>query len=418
VTTSEQAPTVPVVTFDYTTTESEGTWFAKYDDLRTQFPWYRNEFGPGFWTMCNYHGILEIMQNPQVFSNSVVTALDPEPAIKWIPEMLDGDEHKQWRRQLGPLFSPGAVERLESRVRQRAIDIIDGIVARSGASEATGNGSGASEATGKMQGSCDFMADFATRFPTTIFLDLMGLPVDELDQYLEWEHDILHAGGSDEEKLQKQITAMFAVMGRFSTVIAERRVEPRDDIVSKALNYEIDGKPVTDQDLLSFCLLMFMAGLDTVSVTLGWTFLHLARNDEDRERVVSEPAVIPTAVEEFVRAYAIVIPARKVMADVEIQGCPMKAGDMVKIPLNAATRDDAAFPYAATVDITRKPNNHIGFGAGPHRCLGSHLARQELRIALEEWHARIPNYRIAPDAQMLETGGQLGLESLPLVWDV
>lgn len=288
--TSERADTVPIATFDYTTTEPEGTWFRRYDELRAQFPWYRNEFGPGFWTVCNYQGILEIMQNPEVFSNSVVTALDPEPAIKWILEMLDGDEHKQWRRQLGPLFAPGAVARMESTVRQRAIELIDGIAER---------------------GSCDFMADFAARFPTNIFLDLMGPPIDELDQYLEWKHDILHAGGSDEEKLQKQMTAMFAVMGRFSTVIAERREEPHDDIVSKALNYEIDGKPVTGQDLLSFCLLMFMAGLDTVSVTLGWTFLHLARNDDDRKRIVTEPATIPTAVEEFVRAYAIVIPARK-----------------------------------------------------------------------------------------------------------
>jgi cytochrome P450 len=289
------------------------------------------------------------------------------------------------------------VERLESTVRQRAIDIIDGLANR---------------------GSCDFMADFATRFPTTIFLEMMGLPVEELDEFLRWEHDILHAGGSDEEKLQQQIAAMMAVMGRFATVIAERREEPRDDIVSKALTYEIAGKPVTDEDLLSFCLLMFMAGLDTVSVTLGWMFLHLARNNADRERIVAEPAIIPTAVEEFVRAYAIVIPARKVMADIEIQGCPMKTGDMVNIPLNTATRDEAAFANPTTVDIARKPNNHIGFGAGPHRCLGSHLARQELRIALEEWHARIPNYRLAPDAQMLESGSQLGLESLPLVWDV
>ena len=404
----EQPATVPVVTFDYTTTEPEGTWFAKYDELRAQFPWYKNEFGPGFWTVCNYQGILQIMQNPEAFSNSVVTALDPEPMIKWIPEMLDGDEHKQWRRQLGPLFSPGAVERMESTVRQRAIDIIDGIVERAEASKATG----------EKRGSCDFMAEFATRFPTTIFLDLMGLPVDELDQYLAWEHDILHAGGSDEEKLQRQMNAMFAVMGRFTTVIAERRVEPRDDIVSKALTYEIDGEPVTDQDLLSFCLLMFMAGLDTVSVTLGWMFLHLARNDHDRSAIVADPTAIPTAVEEFVRAYAIVIPARKVMQDIEIQGCPMKAGDMVNIPLAAATRDDAASPDATTVDITRKPNNHIGFGAGPHRCLGSHLARQELRIAMEEWHKRIPNYRVAPNAQMMESGGQLGLESLPLVWDL
>jgi len=397
VTTSERARTVPVATFDYTTTEPEGTWFSRYDALRAQFPWYRNEFGPGFWTVCNYEGILQVMQNPEVFSNSVVTALDPNPVIKWIPEMLDGDEHKQWRRQLGPLFAPGAVARMESTVRQRAIEIIDGIVDR---------------------GSCDFMADFAQRFPTTIFLELMGLPVEELDQFLEWEHDILHAGGSDEEKLQTQIAAMMAVMGRFVTVITDRRAEPRNDIVSKALTYEIDGKPVSDEDLLSFCLLMFMAGLDTVSVTIGWAFLHLARNDTDRERVVETPDAIPTAVEEFVRAYAIVIPARKVMADIEIQGCPMKAGDMVNIPLNAATRDEAAFADATTVDITRKPNNHIGFGAGPHRCLGSHLARQELRIALEEWHRRIPNYRVAPGAQMWESGSQLGLESLPLVWDL
>lgn len=104
--TGERTGTVPVVTFDYTTTEAEGTWFARYDELRQQFPWYRNEFGPGFWTVCNYEGILEIMQNPQAFSNSVVTALEPNPPVKWIPEMLDGDEHKQWRRQLGSLFSP------------------------------------------------------------------------------------------------------------------------------------------------------------------------------------------------------------------------------------------------------------------------------------------------------------------------
>jgi cytochrome P450 len=206
------------------------------------------------------------------------------------------------------------------------------------------------------------------------------------------------------------------VMGRFAEIVAERREEPRDDIVSKALKYEIDGKPVSDADLLSFCLLMFMAGLDTVSVTLGWSFLHLARNDNDRERIVADPGLITSAVEEFLRAYAIVVPARKVMKDVEIQGCPMKAGDMVNIPLIAATRDEAAFPDAKRVDITRKPNRHIAFGAGPHRCLGSHLARRELHIALEEWHKRISDYRVADGAQLQETGGQIGLHSLPLVW--
>ena len=391
-TTADQCP---VRDFDYTTAKPAGSWLKIYDDLRAEFPWFRNEFGPGFWTVVNYDGILQIMQDSETFSNSVVTALDPDPAYKWIPEMLDGDEHKQWRRQLGPLFAPGAVERLDSTVRKRAIELIDGLADRGG---------------------CDFMAEFAQRFPTTIFLELMGLPVEELDQFLEWEHAILHSDLGDERGHEQQIAAMMAVMGRFSTVIAERREQPRDDIVSKAIQYQIDGKPVSDADLLSFCLLMFMAGLDTVSMTLGWIFLHLARNDGDRTRIVEDPSLIPTAVEEFLRAFAIVIPARKVTKDVEVQGCPMKAGDMVALPLNAATRDDAAFPNATTVDLTRKPNNHIGFGAGPHRCLGSHLARRELRIALEEWHKRIPQYRVASDADLVETGAQLGLEALPLEW--
>jgi cytochrome P450 len=389
----------PVHNFNYTDLMPAGTWHDRYDELREQSPLYWNEFGPGFWTVVNYEGILEVLQHPEKFSNSVVTALDPDPQYKWIPEMLDGDEHLQWRQQLGPLFSPKAVEKLEAKVRERAIDLIEEIVA-------------------KDQGKCDLMAEFAQRYPTTIFLELMGLPVDELDQFMEWEHAILHTPTDGSETSQQlRLEAMQSVMGRFAAIIAERRVEPRDDIVSKALMFQIDGKPVSDEDLLSFCLLMFMAGLDTVAVSLGWIFRHLAGHPEDRQRIVDEPELIPSAVEEFLRAYAIVIPARKVVQDTEIQGCPMKAGDMVNIPLAGATRDETVFPDAQSVDIERRPNNHIAFGAGPHRCLGSHLARRELRIALEEWHQRIPEYRLTPGSELFETGGQLGLTSLPLEWD-
>jgi cytochrome P450 len=390
----------PVHNFNYTENKPVGTWLDTYDKLREDSPLYWNEFGPGFWTVVNYEGILEVLQKADVFSNSVVTALDPDPQYKWIPEMLDGNEHLQWRQQLGPLFSPKAMEKLEGKVRQRASDLIDEILAND-------------------SGSCDFMLDFAQRYPTSIFLELMGLPVEELDQFMEWEHTILHSSSDDQAAMQQEkLGAMQAVMGRFASVIAERRIEPRDDIVSKSLEFQIDGKPVTDADLLSFCLLMFMAGLDTVSVTLGWSFYHLATHPEDLASIIEQPEAIPTAIEEFLRAYAIVIPARKVMKDIEIQGCPMKAGDMVNIPLNAATRDEAAFEDAKTVDIERSPNNHIAFGAGPHRCLGSHLARRELRIALEEWHKRIPNYRLVPGSELIETGGQMGLTSLPLEWDL
>ncbi|WP_280231715.1 cytochrome P450 [Nocardia cyriacigeorgica] len=389
----------PVLNFNYRELKPVGTWHATYDRLRAEAPLYRNEFGPGFWSVVNYEGILHILQRPEIFSNSVVTPLDPDPQYKWIPEMLDGSEHLQWRKQLGPLFSPKAVEALEDKVRSRAVDLIEAIVA-------------------KGTGSCDLMAEFAQQYPTTVFLELIGLPIDELDQFMAWEHAILHSSSDDLEELARiRSEAMQAVQARFVSIIAERRAEPRDDIISKAIAFEVDGRPVSDDDLLSFCLLMFMAGLDTVSVSLGWSFHHLATHPEDRRRIVEEPELIPSAIEEFLRAYAIVVPARKVLHDTEVQGCPMKAGDMVNFPLAAATRDEAAFHQASTIDIERNPNNHIAFGAGPHRCLGSHLARRELRIALEEWHKRIPEYHIAPGAELLETGGQLGLTSLPLGWD-
>lgn len=389
----------PVHNFNYTDHKPVGEWFARYDEFREVSPVFRNEFGPGFYTVSNYEGILGIMQDAETFSNSVVTPLDPNPQLKWIPEMLDGDEHFQWRKQLGPLFSPKTVEKLDAKVRERAIDLIDKIIE-------------------KGCGETEFMSEFAQQFPTSIFLEMMGLPVEELPTFMEWEHAILHASGDDlEARMAGQIAAMQAVMGRFYSIITDRRANPQDDIVSKAIEFEIDGKPVSDEDLLSFCLLMFMAGLDTVSVTLGWAFYHLATHPQDRAQIVEDPELIPDAVEEILRAYAIVVPARKVMKDTEVLGCPMKAGDMVNFALAAATRDEAIFENGTEVDITRTPNNHIAFGAGPHRCLGSHLARRELRIALEEWHRRIPEYRLAPDAELVETGGQLGLTTLPLEYD-
>jgi cytochrome P450 len=336
---------------------------------------------------------MEVLQDAQTFSSSAIFVQDPDPVYKWIPEMLDGDEHRQWRQLLAPHFAPKAVQLMADRVRGRARELVESLVE---------------------QDSCDFMADFAQLYPTSIFLELIGLPVEELPQFMEWEHAALHGGQSDDN--DAMVSAMMAVAGRFTALIEERRAEPRDDLFSKAIDFEIDGRPVTDEELCSFGLLMFLAGLDTVSVTLGWIFRHLAMYPDDRARLVSDPELIPNAVEEFMRAYTIVIPGRKVAVDTEFHGCPMKAGDMVSIPLAAAMRDPQAFPDASTIDFTRKRNNHIAFGAGPHRCLGSHLARLELKIALEEWHRLIPDYRIPSDAHLVETGLTIGLEALPLEW--
>jgi cytochrome P450 len=275
----------------------------------------------------------------------------------------------------------------------------------------------------KDRGECDFVSDFAQQFPTTIFLELFGLPTEELGTFLTWENMILHPGAEEklgapgETRQDVQMRGMGEVMGYFSSLLAERRAHPRSDLLSDALTWQINGKPVSEQELLSFCLLMFMAGLDTVTQTLGYSFHHLATRAEDRCRVATEPGVVPLAIEEFLRAYAIVLPGRLVTQDVDFHGCPFKKGDMVLLPVNSATRDSAVFPDGEQVVIDRSPNPHIGFGSGPHRCLGAHLARRELRVAMEEWHRAIPEYRLADGARVREHGQQLGIDTLPLVWD-
>ncbi|MBA4025344.1 MAG: cytochrome P450 [Gordonia sp.] len=396
--TAERPTTCPAHNFNPLTELPVGEKIKIYDGLRDEGPIVRNEFANGYYIITRLEEMLTVYQDSETFSNRAVSVFDPDPSYRWIPEMLDGSEHQQWRRQLGPTFSPKAVMRMEGKIRARAIELIDAFASR---------------------GSCMFMEEFAYEYPTSIFLDLMGLPYKDLKLFMEWEHGILHLTGSGEEASRKRGEAMAEVNKYFETVIADRRSNPGDDLISKAMTFEVDGKPVSDADMGAFCLLMFMAGLDTVSATLGLSFLHLAKNPEDRQRIVDDPALIPTAIEEFIRAYAIVIPARKATKDTEIAGCPIKAGDMLALPINAATRDEAAFEDAKSVQIDRSPNNHLGFGAGPHRCLGSHLARRELAAAIEEWHRRIPNYRLAEGVAPTESGSQLGPgDGIKLIWDV
>ncbi|MGD9793916.1 MAG: cytochrome P450 [Acidimicrobiia bacterium] len=389
--------TCPFVRFtEVNVVSAEALWhFNNFDRLRTQS---RVHFGDAeghdFWLLTNMKDIREAFQTPDVFSSSAVIPSDPNPPYMWIPEMLDPPIHTKWRQLLGPLFSPAAIAKLEDRVRARFNEIIDEIAPR---------------------GECDYVADVALRFPNTIFMELMGLPVADAAQFQQWETDILHSGGAHGDRA---LNAMNEVIAYFAGLIAQRRVDPQEDILSVALTWKIDGESVTEADLLSLCLLMFMAGLDTVAMQLSYSMMHLAVHDDDRNRLLAEPGLWPSAIEEFLRYYAFVTPGRKIMQDNNLAGCPMKAGQMIYAPIVAANRDPNEFVDADKVVIDRRDNRHIAFGAGPHRCLGSHLARQELRIGLEEWHKRVPHYRLADGAKIMEHGGQVGLDNLPLVWDV
>jgi cytochrome P450 len=395
--TGSPAGQCPVLSYSPHERRPIGEWAAFFDQLRADAPVVRNTFADGYYVLTRYEDILGAYQDPETFTTDAVTVFEPDPSYRWIPHMLGGDEHRQWRRALGPYFSPKAIGALDNRIRGWAGELIDALAAR---------------------GECDVIADFSFYYPTTIFLGLMGLPPDDLPRFMAWESNILHSNGSAPEEIERnRMTAMAAVFDYFRTIITERRARPGDDLISHAVSFEVDGRPVTDDEVTSYCFFMFMAGLDTVAAALGYALYHFATHPGDRQRIVADPALIPAAIEEILRVYAFTIPARKVSKDTEVGGCPIAAGSMVQLPIRAATRDSSAFAGGADVRIDRTPNNHIAFGAGPHRCLGSHLARHELIIALEEWHKRIPAYRLADAAAIFEVGRSSGPDSVPLRWD-
>ncbi len=387
--------TVPVTSLHTHTGEGEMLSTLEFvDSLRDQHNFYWSDHG--WWVLTEMDEIREAMQRPDIFSNRLGGVIDPNPDYLWIPEMLDPPEHTKWRQLLAPVFSPGRMSQLEDKVRHQAAALIDSIA---------------------NSGGCDFKRDFAEPYPCTIFMELMGLPLEESKQFMDWENAILNMPVSEDPDHSISTTAIRDVMQYFSDLIDERRASPRDDLVSTALTWKIDGVPVASEDLLSLCLLMFMAGLDTVTCQLGWAFWHFATHPEDRQRIVADPGLVPGAIEEILRVYTIVRPGRKLTRDIDFHGCPMKQGDVLLLPLSSACRDPKAFADPDEVVIERPTNNHIAFGAGPHRCVGSHLARRELRIAVEEWHKRIPDYRIPEGVAIHEFGGsQLAVADLPLVW--
>lgn len=377
------------------------TGYALLDELRQAGPVSRLSEGTGWYLVTEYEEVRRVAQDTAAFPQTKKIAGTDQEMYDLIPETLNGPEHTKWRRLLAPYFSPKRVAAWEDRIRNRAAALVDGLIHRR---------------------ECDLVADFALRYPTTMFLDLMGLPLEDLDMMLVWETAILHPrfeeGPAAMELFER---SQVEVTNYFVAAIADRRAKSRDErpegLVTEALDWQLDGEPVKDEDLLSFYMLMFLAGLDTVTAELGYGFLHLATHPEDRQRMVEEPSVIPRASEELLRLYSVVNASREAAVETQIAGCPVAKGEVIMLSFPSAGRDEAAFEDAGRADFDRKDTAHLAFGAGPHRCLGSHLARHELVIAYEEWHKRIPEYRLKEGATYLEaTGNMMTLNSLPLEW--
>lgn len=352
-------------------------------------------FGGQGVVISRYEDVLWALRHPEIFSSA--EAVDVGNEVPLIPLSVDPPEHAKYRRLLDPQFSPRKMAALEPEMRALVNDVIDRFAAR---------------------GECDFHEEFATPIPSTFFLALMGLPQDDLPQFLQWRDNTIRpdaSGGETPEQIRERTG--HEITAYFERAIEERRRAPDDRLLGMLVHAEVDGRPLTHAELLGTCHLLLLGGLDTVTATLDCAIAYLARHPQRRRAIVEDPALVPAAVEELLRHETpVMMVPRVIVQDVEIGGVRCRAGDSATLLLGAADCDPAEFDAPEEVRFDRPNNRHLAFGGGPHRCLGSHLARLELRVALEEFHRRIPDYELAPGAELHYSPGIRQADRIPLVF--
>jgi cytochrome P450 len=347
-----------------------------------------------------------VLRHHELFSS--VGGLDLGNIRPLIPLNVDPPEHSKYRKILDPLFAPKQMDAQEADITARVNHFIDAFVDR---------------------GECNFTEEFAELLPSSVFLGLMGLPWEELETLLHLRDGILRPHKIDPDAMffaDKRLAVMRAT-GRdiyeyFDKVCDERAHHPTDDILSHLVTVDIAGEKLAREEILDICFLFLIAGLDTVSDSLTCFYAFLANHPGHRRQLVEDPALIPGAVEELLR-WESPVPSgvpRIATRDTELpNGVHVAAGTAVMVNYGAANVDPAEFSDAFDVRFDRATNRHIAFGAGVHRCLGSHLARRELRITLREWHRRIPDYSIKPGhEELVYPPGLRSVQDLTLVWPV
>jgi cytochrome P450 len=359
---------------------------------------HTERFG-GSWMPTRYADVTAVARDIEHFSSRQVGVLpDDAEGENLLPAgipPIDADPplHTWTRRLLLPWFSPNRVAGYEVYTRELCRQLIDGFVAN---------------------GRADAAAGYAQQIPVRVIGLVLGVPESMSDTFTGWVRDVLEFA-TDVERRTK---ATGELVGYFAGEVEARRGGSGEDLITTLLHTEHEGEPVPDAHILGTVALTLIAGVDTTWSAIGSALWHLATHPEDRRRLAAEPALMPTAVEELLRAYSPVTMARIVAKDVEFGGCPMHEGDRVLLSFPAANRDPEAFPDADTVRIDREVNRHVAFGAGIHRCAGSNLARMELRVAIEEWLARIPEFRLDPEGQVTWAGGQVrGPRRVPVLFD-
>ena len=372
--------------FDIGAPEYQQDPYPIWDDLRASCPVATTDRRGGAVLPTTWDDIVAVAYDTDTFSSRDVGVLPPPPEASTLlmapPITSDPPFHTEARRLLLPRFAPRAVDAVEAKTRSIASQLLD-----------------------RLDGpTADAAGDYAQHIPVRVIAHLLGIPESDCDRFTEWAIDIFQRAANDPARGR---AATKAVLAYFEDQVERRRVEPGEDLISELLVAEMDGAPLTQRHIVGSCFLLLMAGIDTTWSSIGSSLWHLATHPEDRDRLVAEPELLPTAIEEFLRAYAPVTMARVADRDTELNGCPVHAGDKVLLTFPAGNRDPEKFPDADEVRIDRDRNRHFAFGIGIHRCLGSNLARMELRVAVEEWLARYPRFELTPGAEVEWAGTQV-----------
>ncbi len=383
--------------FDHTSEVWAADPYPIWDELRTTCPVARTERYGGAWLPTRHEDVAAIAYDTDRFSSrSVVMSnnrppLDVAPAGISPPISSDPPFHHEARRMLLPAFSPQSINSLEAGTRAYCHELLDAVSDRE---------------------VIDAAVDYAQHIPVRVISDMVGFPPEDGDLMRGFVHDILVAVNSEADDRMDSVIRLFEYLRAH---IVDHIEHPRDDLTTFLVNAQMDGEPLDPGHIGGTIALLMIAGIDTTWSAIGSSIWHLAAHPEDRERIVADPALLPSAMEEFLRAYAPVTMARLVKEDMDWNGCPMKAEDWILLSFPSANRDPELFEDADRVLIDREVNRHSAFGLGVHRCLGSHLARMELKVALEVWMERYPEFSLEDPAAVTWAAGQVrGPRTLPV----
>ncbi len=366
--------------------------FPVFAELRARHPVARTDRWGGQWLPVRYADVAAVAGDPEHFSSVSVAVVGRKPGeglnlLDAPPITTDPPFHGEFRRLLLPAFAPRVIERLTGWTAEVAQQLVADI-------DASGDTT------------VDAAERYARHLPVRVIAAMLGVPAEEEDQFTDWTVRILRTDPTD---LSDSTAATKELLAYFRAHVQARRDDPghHDDIITMLMNAELHDEPIQDRHVVSACFLMLIAGIDTTWSSIGAALAHFGAHAEDRRRLLADPALLPGAIEELLRFYAPVTQARIAVEGASLGGHTIPAGDRVLLPLPAANRDPEVFDDPETFRLDRAENRHLSFGVGIHRCLGSNLARMELRVALETWLAAFPDYSLVPGEPLEWTGGNI-----------